>query len=786
VAKQCQLGYLEKLAISMAVFRHCIGYLTFLLPLIAFLLLPIQAAEQASFRRLFSRNADHRLSAIVVKQNRNSTLEGCAGDCVKEADFQCKSFDFDNTQRACLLYSVSVEDEDVYLIANPGRDHYNPAYTTLFHRLPNHMLTTRHNRRIDDVTVEECARRCILETYFKCRGFDYELRTHACWLTELTTERAAGVQRNNGWDYYERTPEGALARFVNYGFGHMQQLAASDVYQDYRMEVGLDSCATLCLHQTTFNCASFDYFFDRDGKSVCYMSKYIAANVLGLVTEFGTRSMHFEKSEEYLDKFYAVPYTVVLGNNHKTYTRVTPNRCALMCLQEEAFVCRSFDYKVVDGTCLLSSKTGSDVGGLYTQGMDEVHHFEMKPQLDCGGDLSNAEGGFASPNWPRNYAHHEDCTWQITVQKHKVIKFHFTHLDLGLRTQSPCARNDDRVTITESVPGGEDSLCVLPNTRYFSTRSNQAEVKFYTNSNTDGQGFRVFYTAEWPCDVLFTSAPGELASPNWPEDYPANTRCSWRVTAPDLMRVYIRFSTFELEQNELGHCNEKQDHMIILNGGTVSSPRIGLYCGSRAPFTVRSTGRDMFIQFKSDGLMMRPGFHATFQFETQNGTLIGGGNKEEFIPLDEEVMKKGYYGETVQPGMERRQYDDGVNVAPSSDQDVPHYYKATMFAVIFSLLILLVLALVAIYLLWKRTRGGSQNDEAREITAEEVPLHVSSINKRNNDLQPYAQNGSLHGNEIDLTVGACAKGDTASFANLLYADISRKDNIKNCNLDSKC
>ena len=42
---------------------------------------------------------------------------------------------------------------------------------------------------------------------------------------------------------------------------------------------------------------------------------------------------------------------------------------------------------------------------------------------------------------------------------------------------------------------------------------------------------------------------------------------------------------------------------------------------------------------------------------------------------------------------------------------------------------------------------------------------------------------NLHGNEIDLSGGACAKDN--SFANILYGDI-RKDNLKNINLDTKC
>lgn len=71
------------------------------------------------------------------------------------------------------------------------------------------MLTTSHNRRIDGVSVEQCARHCILENYFKCRGFDYEQVSRSCWLTELTPERAKGVNIMEGWNYFEKSPGGA-------------------------------------------------------------------------------------------------------------------------------------------------------------------------------------------------------------------------------------------------------------------------------------------------------------------------------------------------------------------------------------------------------------------------------------------------------------------------------------------------------------------------------------------------------------------------------------------------
>ncbi len=171
--------------------------------------------------------------------------------------------------------------------------------------------------------------------------------------------------------------------------------------------------------------------------------------------------------------------------------------------------------------------------------------------------MTDAEGGFASPNWPRNYAHHEHCVWNITVhqykvQKHKllsfqnhcceanccfqtgpihqvlqlsllhficsswvrsicserrfaaaacstalqVIKFRFTHLDLGLQGGSACRDQEDRVQIdwTDNWTDDARTVCVQANTKEIHVTSNTALVSFVTNSQIDAQGFRVFYS----------------------------------------------------------------------------------------------------------------------------------------------------------------------------------------------------------------------------------------------------------------------------------------------------
>ena len=118
------------------------------------------------------------------------------------------------------------------------------------------------------------------------------------------------------------------------------------------------------------------------------------------------------------------------------------------------------------------------------------------------------------------------------------------------------------------------------------------------------------------------SSSGQLASTGFPNNYQSSTTCSWRITAPPNYRVKVNFSHFELEENPLGHCNERHDRVLLLDGGTVSSALIGLYCGTHTEkFSVRSTGRDIFIQFQSDSDTVARGFHAYYAFENKNGSL---------------------------------------------------------------------------------------------------------------------------------------------------------------------
>ncbi|XP_061188278.1 uncharacterized protein LOC133196384 [Saccostrea echinata] len=559
-----------------------------------------------AYKSLFYRMPKLRMAALPITTLNNVSVEACARSCVQESTFDCQSFDMDNKLQSCRLHNNTHESDDMSLIVSKNTDHYRTYFEGLFNRLPNHILTFDHKRQISEISVEQCARRCVLEATFRCLGFDYEVKLKNCWLTDILPPASRGLIPQVNTDYYERQSNGPLEYFINFGYGSLQQLEGEQIYHKTVMGVSLVACAHLCLAENSFKCTSFDYVFDDKS---CYLSMYIAANVYGLVTSRSDDKnvVHYEFKDDYLRRFYPTPYSAILGHNEKTVSGITPSACARKCLEENIFICRSFDYQVQEGTCLLSTKTGSDVGGLISQGISQVHHFEMKPYLDCGGHLKTNSGYLASPNWPRNYEHNLNCSWTITVPKFKIIKISFTHLKLFKESLKSCTQNSDRLLIVDK----QQVTCLENNVREFISQSNVIIISFITNDKGDAPGFRLQYKTDWACGGHFTDPYGEISSPGWPMGYLPSQNCTWEIEAPPSVRIYLSFVKVDLEEHIKRSCHSSYDVIEISEESVNSSTFL---CGKYDHFTYNSTGNILYIQFISDSRVEKSGFHAFYTF----------------------------------------------------------------------------------------------------------------------------------------------------------------------------
>ena len=72
------------------------------------------------------------------------------------------------------------------------------------------------------------------------------------------------------------------------------------------------------------------------------------------------------------------------------------------------------------------------------------------------------------------------------------------------------------------------------------------------------------------CGGTLTALRGNITSPSYPDVYPRNKRCLWKITVPDGQRISLTFNHFQLEGNGYG---------VSLRGKCqIIKPEVVLFC----------------------------------------------------------------------------------------------------------------------------------------------------------------------------------------------------------------
>ncbi|XP_070174677.1 prolow-density lipoprotein receptor-related protein 1-like isoform X1 [Littorina saxatilis] len=110
------------------------------------------------------------------------------------------------------------------------------------------------------------------------------------------------------------------------------------------------------------------------------------------------------------------------------------------------------------------------------------------------------------------------------------------------------------------------------------------------------------------CNSHFTEPTGSIQSLNYPNGYENRLRCNYTITVPVGHRIKLTFTHMDLES-----CC---DYVQIRDGGNGTAPSLGQYPGYRSrtlPFTIRSSGNQMWIKFYTDSSVNGTGFYATYE-----------------------------------------------------------------------------------------------------------------------------------------------------------------------------
>ncbi|NXL94679.1 C1S protein, partial [Alectura lathami] len=269
-------------------------------------------------------------------------------------------------------------------------------------------------------------------------------------------------------------------------------------------------------------------------------------------------------------------------------------------------------------------------------------------------DAASMYGEILSPNYPQVYPNDLQESWEIQVPPGYGVRLYFTHLDL--EPSRNCEYDSVKILSGDHVEG---LLCGRKEPRVpgssiveeFYFPYNTLTMTFQSDFSNEERftGFAAYYVAvdldectdfvEEPCSHycnnyiggyfctcppeyflyedkktcgvncsgnVFTEPSGEITSPNYPNQYPENSQCEYRVALRPgyFVTLAIRSEDFDLEPADpQGSCH---DSLTLVSGKQLFGP----YCGSKfpGPPEIKTRSNVLDIIFQTDRVVQRKGW----------------------------------------------------------------------------------------------------------------------------------------------------------------------------------
>nr|XP_039268068.1 cubilin-like [Styela clava] len=253
--------------------------------------------------------------------------------------------------------------------------------------------------------------------------------------------------------------------------------------------------------------------------------------------------------------------------------------------------------------------------------------FKAHYSAGCGGKIiaSNSKSNaITSPNYPNNYPADANCTWTISApQPNGRITLQFTQLDLysNVTYNGPCGPYDYIQILGGKTTSSPEfgTYCGSTVPAKFTSFGDALTVIFVSQSDFQRSGFRFLYTSSTSgCGGELTAQSGYFNSPNYPQEYPVDTDCTWIISSSPGNRIELTFMDFSIEEHE----NCAFDYVQIREG-SANGPSLARLCGSTLPANVSSiAGHILYVKFHSDVSTTAEGFQAYYQ-HLYGSTSIG-------------------------------------------------------------------------------------------------------------------------------------------------------------------
>ncbi|CAB4054630.1 CD109 [Lepeophtheirus salmonis] len=218
-------------------------------------------------------------------------------------------------------------------------------------------------------------------------------------------------------------------------------------------------------------------------------------------------------------------------------------------------------------------------------------------------------------NYP-TYDNNENCTWILETLPDKRIKLLIT--ELSMESTRHCSY--DAVTIYDGMYGTQEwnrtgRFCKRGQIgRVLYSTGSYMKIQFKTDSSRTRQGFVVM--ASSVCGGYSRLREGIIQSPRYPESYPRDLDCTWRIHVRPGRTIQVEFEDIDILSSD-SSCPDN-DYLTLRNGESNLSPLIlinnnqgnsqnGRICGSTLPSKFNTSSNHLSISFKSSDSRVRRG-----------------------------------------------------------------------------------------------------------------------------------------------------------------------------------
>ncbi|GAB6032010.1 hypothetical protein CHUAL_010385 [Chamberlinius hualienensis] len=233
--------------------------------------------------------------------------------------------------------------------------------------------------------------------------------------------------------------------------------------------------------------------------------------------------------------------------------------------------------------------------------------------LGCGGIYHNQTTGvITSPSHPEEYLHNMTCKWIVRAPPGNMVRITFSNFAL----ESHWRCDFDYVAVYDNVTE-ENSLrrmgkfCGFRIPPTLTSSDNLVLIIFRSDLSLARDGFSLTFTtldASTSCGGDYFTSVGVIRSPNYPNGYRHGSQCTWTIKVPNGQQIRLNVTSFDLEL----HSNCNYDFLEIRNGGHMTSPLIGKYCGQTIPNDIITHSHLLWMQFVSDNSQSAPGFEISW------------------------------------------------------------------------------------------------------------------------------------------------------------------------------